>query len=634
MSGICGVWALYGGKPDIGPIVAELQRRGPDATRQWRDGQVALGHTLLATTPEALVEQLPLTDAASGCTITADVRLDNREELVAALGLDKETRTIGDGELILRAYLKWGEDCPTHLLGDFAFVIWDAREERLFCARDHMGMRQFNYCHVEGGLFAFSTVDTALLALPLVPKSINEPRIADYIADLEGYDFTSTFFVHIHRLAPAHVLTVDSDGVAIRRYWTLRPPPRLTLPDNAAYAAAFLNVFTEAVRCRLRTARGLGAMLSGGLDSSSVVAVAAQLMSSPLKTLSAVDPHTSGCAETKAIEAMLRIDGLDPIRIDKSDFGGKREALIAEMNEVRNPFEVNMTMLRSIYMTARDKGLNVVLDGGAGDVILTSDNRIAADLSAGRFRTAWREATEAAKFWKMRQPRRYLAKELLAGAWVAFVPIAIRSRLRAMRVAKPFPAIAHSFATRVDFDGRQRRADRHSKMGVRSDAARRAQSILHPNLPSGRERYDQVAGSFGVESRDPFMDLRVIHFCLSLPPEQLQAGGWPKIILRRAIEAMLPGEIAWRRGKEHLGGDFTMSLVATWTGWSDSMSDPNSPLRDYLSGDALREVRAIRNAPPSSLAIRLFALNRFLRGFGATKGIDQQIIMSETTNSR
>ena len=112
MSGICGIWSLEDDEAELGPVLSQLERRGPDGTRQWRDGPVALGHTLLATTPEALVEQLPLTDAGSGCTITADARLDNRAELIASLGLSAETRTIGDGELILRAYFEWGEDCP------------------------------------------------------------------------------------------------------------------------------------------------------------------------------------------------------------------------------------------------------------------------------------------------------------------------------------------------------------------------------------------------------------------------------------------------------------------------------------------------------------------------------------------
>ena len=584
---------------------------------------VALGHTVLATTPEALVEQLPLTDGASGCTITADVRLDNRDELIAALGLARETRTIGDGELILRAYLQWDEDCPTHLLGDFAFAIWDPRERKLFCARDHMGMRQFNYCHVPERLFAFATVDTALLALDGVPGTINQPRIADLIADLEGHDFTSTFFEHVHRLPPAHALTIDLAGLRSRRYWRLEPGPQLELPTDDAYAEAFLEVLTEAVRCRLRTAGGVGAMLSGGLDSTSVAAIAAGLLADdgtgPLKTISAVDNEAPTCAETSAIRSALTIEGLDPMVVRMADFGGKRALLLAEMEEARNPFETHMTMLRSIYMTARDHGLTVVLDGGAGDVVLTSENRIAALLGQGRLIAAAREAKAAQQFWTASPSLITRARDLLAGAWVAFMPIALRAAWRRARLSAPLADARPDFAARTDFPARRRAADRHVSMHLRGDSARRAQSILHPNLTAGRERYDQVAGSFGIESRDPFMDIRVIDFCLSLPPEQLHDGGWPKMILRRAIEQRIPDDVAWRQGKEHLAGDFSRRLLDSWPSWADSMIDPSSPLADYLKPAVLNEIRAARHASPTGRTMRLFALDRFLRRYAGDR---------------
>ena len=126
MSGICGFFCLDGTNPQpdqIEGMTLLLQRRGPDGTQHVLDGPIALGHTLLATTPEALHETLPVSDPASGCCITADVRLDNRDELLPALGLNEENRVIGDGEIILRAYLHWGEACLEHLLGDFAFAI-------------------------------------------------------------------------------------------------------------------------------------------------------------------------------------------------------------------------------------------------------------------------------------------------------------------------------------------------------------------------------------------------------------------------------------------------------------------------------------------------------------------------------
>lgn len=628
MSGICGAWSLDGGDPNLEPVLALLQRRGPDGTRSWADGPVKLGHALLATTPEAMVEVLPLTDGRSGCTITADVRLDNREELIGALGLTGEERVIGDGELVLRAYLEWGEDCPKHLLGDFAFAIWDPRAPHLFCARDHMGMRQFNYCHIAGKIFAFSTEVTAVLALEGVPKTVDEGHIADFIADLESFGFTSTFFENIRRLPPAHSLTIEPNRSNVRRYWQLRPGPPLRLESDEAFSAALLEVFIEAVGCRLRNAGGLGAMLSGGLDSTAIVAVAARMLSAkhegPLRTISAVGPDASRCHETKAIQSALSINGLDPTLISIVDFNGLSDNLISSLKEMENPFEIHGTMLRSIYCTAKQHGLRIVLDGGAGDVILTSSNRIADLMSKGRFVRALHEALGEAQFWKPNSPRKFLARTLLSGAWVALVPVPIRLIRKRFQLSKPLPNAEPRFARKIAFANRRRVADKHISMKLKSDPERRAQSILHPNLAAGRERYDQLSGSFGVESRDPFMDIRLIEFCLSLPPEQLQSGGWPKLILRRAVKHMVPQDITWRLGKEHLGSDFTHTLLARWVDWDQGVCDPYSPLRHYISQKVLNDLRDNRKNAPSDLALRLFALDRFLRRFDRFKNVREE----------
>lgn len=619
MSGICGAWALDGGDPGLEPVLALLERRGPDGTHSWADGPVALGHTLLATTPEALVERLPLTDEASGCTITADVRLDNRDELITALDLAGETRTIGDGELILRTYLKWGEECPAHLLGDFAFAIWDPHAERLFCARDHMGMRQFNYCHVPGRAFVFATEDKAVLVSDAVPKTLNEGRIADLIADLEGYDFTSTFFEEIHRLAPAHCLTIDIGGFSIRRYWRLSAPTRLLLESDEAYSAEFMTIFTEAVRCRLRYSGGIGSMLSGGLDSSSITAVAAGLLSAqgegPLKTFSAVGDDPTTCPETRAIQAALTIEGIKPILVGPADYQGMANELIGELERESNPFEVHGTMLRGIYRTANQNRVKIVLDGAASDVILNAGNRIAACLARGRFYQAYREISGGIRFWKPANPIRFGANELLSAAWVAFIPKKVRAARRTRQLLKPWPGMSPQLARRVRFSERRLNADRHVQI-VGDEGIRRAQPVFHPHLVSGRERLDQMAASFAVESRDPFMDIRLIRFCLSLPPSQLEADGWPKLILRRAIERRVPAAIGWRSGKEHLGWNTTAQLLDRWPGWREEMKIPSSPLHRHLDNGAMKELSDDPSASPSGSILRLFALDRFLRRYG------------------
>ena len=617
MSGICGVVRFDGAAPSLDPILDRLQQRGPDGTSQWHDGPVALGHALLATTPEALIEQLPLVDAVAQCTITADARLDNRDTLIDALGLAGETRTIGDGELILRAYMEWDDECPRHLLGDFAFAIWDHRRKRLFCARDHMGMRQLIYHHARGRIFAFATDVEALVAHNGVPMRINKARIADFLDDLEGVDFTSTFFEDAVRLPPAHTLVIDANGLSMSRYWTLEPGPALTLENDEAYAAAFLALFTEAVRCRLRSNGPIGSMLSGGLDSGSVTAVAARLIGSNggglLQTFSAIGPEANSCAESAAIRVALGIDGIEPTLVDHSALGPMLDELWWLECETGEPFEQHMTLIRAVYLAARNNEVRVMLDGAAGDVVLTSGNRVAEHLRQRRFRLAWRAASGEQAYWKI---PRYRFRSFGGGLWVAFVPNVIRRARRrlAWRMDDANLGLGRGFnpdfARRAGIRARRAVFRAHVDLHDLSDVDRRIEAIGHPHLIAARERYDRTAAAIGIEPRDPFMDIRLIEFCLSLPADQMYRGGWPKHILRVATEGLLPDAIRWRLGKEHLGWTFTQRLFGAFPAWRASFEAAHPLLSPYL-----RPRRQDRNPPPEVIERQfgIFVLARWLK---------------------
>lgn len=598
MSGICGVVALDGTPPSLGPILKRLEQRGPDGTHEWTDGQAALGHSLLATTPEAAVEVLPLSDAASGCTITADARLDNRHELIEELGLGEETRMIGDGELILRAYLKWDEDCPMHLLGDFAFAIWDGKRQRLYCARDHFGMRPLYVAHPSRGAFVFASESEAILALGTVPRRINESRIADFLTDKEGRNLSSTFYEGISRLPASHRLTFEGGKVSKRRYWQLEPGDPLSARSDAEYAAGFRDVFIEAVRCRLRSDGPIGAMLSGGMDSGSVVAIAARLLAEtgrgPLHTFSAVGPDDSACVETRTIHAAIELPAIAARLVDQSSLDQWSGGLLGGDELSGEPFDGHMALVRAVYMTAHRAGIKVVLDGVMGDVVLGASNRVAAHLRKGRLIAGWREARAEERFWKR---KRHALNAFAAGAWVAFVPAKIRrarqiilALLDDLQPARQGP-IAPQFARRVNLPALAREMRRHLSGHDLTDRQIRTRALVHPHQVAARERYDRTASALAIEPRDPFLDLRVIRYCLSLPPDQLQKDGWPKIILRRAMAADLPEAILWRRGKEHLGWTFTRWLFARGPRWKDRLSEA-APLLDGLVAPAiLRRMR-------------------------------------------
>jgi asparagine synthase (glutamine-hydrolysing) len=576
MSGICGILDLTGAALDpsrIGRMTALLERRGPDGTHAWQDGPAALGHTLLATTPEALTETLPLRDPESGCVIAADCRLDNRETLLASLGLDRAGRVIGDGELILRAYLRWGEACPEHLLGDFAFAIRDPRQGRLFCARDHLGMRQLIYSHQPGRLFAFASEPRAVVAVDGVPRRLNEMRLAEYLAGLEDSDHEITFFQEVWRLPPAHRLTVTAGGIRRERYWTLQPGPPLRLGSTDEYGEAFREVFTQAVRCRLRSPGPVGAMLSGGMDSGSVVAVASRLLAQagqgPLHTFSAVGPDPASCIETRTIHAALTMPGLAPTLVSHADLDAYLDDLIRLAKEIDEPFDFHMTLPRAVWLAGHRAGFRVMLDGAAGDVVLGHGTQLARYLRAGRWLRALRDAKGEERFWGPTWPA---WRALAEAARTALAPDWLRRARRRVQAARgsslPKGALIHpDFAARIGL---------HQRIGqLRATAPdhflpfpeERARAIMSAGLTVGRERYDRVASAIAVEPRDPFMDIRVAQMCLALPMELLQRDGWPKVLLREAMAGLLPDEVRWRRGKEHLGWTFTKALARHWPDW-------------------------------------------------------------------
>lgn len=570
MSGICGVVRLDGraaSSGDVGVLLTGLHQRGPDRSGAQCSGPAGLGHALLATTPEGALEPMPFSHTESGCIITADVRLDNRGELIAALGIDPKGRVIGDGELILRAYLKWDTACTSHLLGDFAFAIWDARLRRLFAARDHTGMRQLIHHHRPGHLFTFASQADALARHTDIPSEINELRIADYLEEMESADLTSTFFKGTHRLPPAHALTLDDGRLRIWRYWHPDPPQRLHLPSDEAYAEALRTVLSEAVAARLRSPDPVGAMLSGGMDSGSVAALSAQVLkqqgAAPLATFSGAtsDP---GCIESRAIRLAQTIDHIDPHTIYLEDMAEYGEELARLTWESSEPFDGYMVMVRAVYLAAYKAGRKVVLDGVSGDVTLASDNMVAFHLRRGRIGQAWREAVGEARFWGETWPA---GPTFINGARHAFVPEALRDLRRRLsyahrqRTRDAASPVAPELGRRVNLH--QRRDDNEASRAFRCNGLMhdRRVMVLHPDIVAARERYDRTASQVGIEARDPFRDIRVIALCLSMPDEQLQQNGWPKTVLRRAAAGLLPDDLRWRVGKEHVGYQFALKLA-------------------------------------------------------------------------
>ncbi|AZO10063.1 MULTISPECIES: lasso peptide isopeptide bond-forming cyclase [unclassified Mesorhizobium] len=561
MSGLAGILLRRDDRSavaaDIQRMLARLHHRARDGSSWWTDAGVALGNAWFNTTDEP--GPGPLTMAAGKLAVTADCRLDNRDELAARLGLGDGST--GDTMLVMQAYLRWGEDCPSHLQGDFAFAIWDGERRALFCARDHFGVKPFYY-HSSGERFAFASEIGPILALEGVGTGLSEHQISGFLAGLPD-DPQSTHYADIFRLPARHSLTAMEGRLTLRCYWQLQASPR---PPRADAAEEFAHLFSRSVQNRMRGTPAVGAMLSGGLDSSSIACVAAERKPG-LRTFSLVFEKGSPMDEKPFIDAVLDQRPVDGTLIGVGDY-----APFAEFERILEEQEgtflaPGLSLTRSIYRTAGSKGVKVLLDGHGGDEVVSQGHGLLHELAdAGRWTELWRELRGASatygegmlamycKFLARYGPARRIAK--LKGR---------SNRALARLLGRPpqprEPAwgrlVNPDLARRTDLADRFHRAGA-MPAGVSANEALTHRWILSSGLvPHAFEVLDKAAANFGVEPRYPFWDKPLVEFCLALPGEEKLRNGFGRYVLRRAMEGVLPPVVQWRRDKI----DFTANLV-------------------------------------------------------------------------
>jgi len=567
MSGVVAVFTRDGSVVEASEVDGIQQRqahRGTDGLRVWCDGPVGLGQATLDPTG-AGVAIAPLVTDGGRLAIVGDLRIDNREELIGSLDcLDRLGNVASDAEVVLEAYRRWGTDAPQRLVGAFAFVIWDAVRNRVFGARDHLGVKPLVY-HLSRELFVCASEAEAVPCHRRVPRRINEPRIADFlVSELEGVDHTSTFFQGVVRLAPAHLLVVDPDGHELRQYWQPGAEPELRLSSDEAYADAFSETFRQAVGSCLTDVAVPGLLLSGGLDSGAIAAFARSLAedgdAAPLTTYSAIDEENDPSPETASILSMIEHLGVSARTISPVSVAGLSSLVRRSLIDAGEPFDSSMVVPNLLFSMAAEGGLRTVLDGVDGDVVASTSSPTAHLLRRGRAVRAWREAAARRRlFPDASHPLRVLT----GGALHAWSPNGLRRIARKLRNRCGWVAdaireglIDQDFARQVGVAQRLEQLWSHGRHDAAGDhRAAHARAVAHPWVAVALERYDRVAARCGVDVRHPFFDLRLVKLCLSLPWDLKVRDGWTKFVLRLATEGNVPdtirrrhdyGDVLWR----------------------------------------------------------------------------------------
>lgn len=537
VSAIFGILRFDGGQVsgrDLDRMGNALAQRGPDGRKFVVKGCVGLGHCLMLVNQEDVFEAQPLYDSGAEVTLVADLRLDNREELAKSFGIGAiDLRDMPDSALVLRAYRTWGEDCAEHLLGDFAFALWDGRAKKLVLARDHMGQRQVVYHHGDQFL-AFATEQKALWSLPDVPQVISKNIVGRMLVLDQNKSPGVTLFERIFGLPGGTVLSAAQTGIVnSRRYWEPHADPAHVGNDEAYYVEAYRRVLGEAVACRLRRATGpAGLSFSGGFDSAAIAALAGPVVTAQGRKLIAVSSvaptdYSGPSRQARPWAELCRrhmpyLDVRYATREGRSIFTGLEKAFMDGF-----PTGPQHYAHDEIYGVIAAAGARIAMDGHGGDYTLNPRGQfaLARFLATGQWRRfvsefgPWRRHRRQTVLQTIKADIAYvLALAPLISAWRRYrsgsiVPItAVFARETIAGGAVPFGSFAGA---------------RRSSMRLRIEQILRQQQ----NLPQA----SRAAAGHGLHFTRPFHDKRVVELGLAIPEDLYIKAGRPRALTSRVV---------------------------------------------------------------------------------------------------
>ncbi len=567
MSAITGIFRRDGSSvnhAEIKNMNDNLSHRGRDGSKIWFEGPVALGHQMLHTTAESINEELPYEDDNNRLVITADARIDNRRDLSEKLCI-KDVKDVPDSFFILKAYEKWGDKCPEKLLGDFCFVIWDKDKEILFCARDHMGVKPFYY-YMSDESFFFATEMKALFSIPEVPCELNELKIAFYLMQVST-DKKLTFYKDICRLSAASSLTIGKNSTEIDKYWKVDPESQIIMDSDEDYIQAFSDIFAEAVNCRLRSALPLGFELSGGLDSSSVVCMARNILNNnpntiqdDINTFSMIFKDFPNVDESYYIKKVANISGITSHLIS-SDKISPLENIDKVFWHQEQPFNTpNMSILCNMQKRMKDNGIRILLTGSGGDqTINLGRNYFRVLFTNIKWQKLIMELYRYSKNTKVSMHNLFFEHVIIPS-----IPMYLKNILKKLFIlVKKRPYVDNKYILNKDFATRLGGKIDFKKFVPIPKTARGYHYFVINNISHQEvlEMRDKRVSAFDIEPRYPFYDKRLIEFCYAIPDEMKFKFGWNRYIQRMAMENMLPKEVQWRPFKRFFGDVFEKNLI-------------------------------------------------------------------------
>jgi asparagine synthase (glutamine-hydrolysing) len=556
MSGIYGIVTSSDQRieeSELRRMAEAAPHRGIDGSTFWQNHEAGLGFLSLAITLEALLESQPLDVGHS--VLVADARVDNRTELVRTLDLPIDNPT--DADLIIAAYHRWGVDCPRHIIGDFAFALWDKLEKRLLLARDPMGMRALYY-RLERNRLLFATEVKQIIAVPGVPVEIFEPALAAYFAG-PNMPPEWTFYSGVDQMAAGTALLFEHGKCRLWRFWDIDPDYRITYKGEDNYAAHFRELFKEAVACRLRSIKPVGLSLSGGMDSSSIASMAGWLMLHD--GTRSYPPFLAFChafnefpeCDERHISSLVT-DHFDFPSIDvPTEQAWPLIDYPAHGPDRDEPYiGVYQALIELDLAMARERNVGLLMSGDRGDLLTAGWSfDYWGMLLKGHWRVLWNELRADSQFRQrsiVRIMRRHLFLPMLVKMWPQHRASWLREKIR-RSLGRPQPQKGYPPWVCDDF----------ARRSCLEQTVRQYHAPVSPIREFGRKwRYEMIfthmhmrgvvwsernQARFGIGFADPWSDRRLAEFVLAIPHEIVNRPREYKRLTQKAMQGVMPEEV-------------------------------------------------------------------------------------------
>jgi asparagine synthase (glutamine-hydrolysing) len=534
--------------PDGKPIDREYLERaetlltpyGPDDHGSYSKGSISIIYRAFHTTRESRDERQPYV-MASGAVLTWDGRLDNRTELICELHDLVATKSPTDVEVVAAAYEGWGSGCCAKLIGDWALSVWDPRNRSLTLAKDPIGVRHLYYLSDDHQV-TWSTILDALVLLSGRTFVLCEEYVAGWFSHFPANHLTP--YIGIHAVLPSCSVLIKDGQIRIQKYWDFDPEKRTRYRSDSEYEEHFRTVFAQSVRRRLRSDRPILAELSGGMDSSSIVCMADQIIA-------------EGSAETLRLDTVSYYDDSEPNWNERPYFTrveekrGRAGLHIDTSSQMKMAFELSAdkvsvtpgsgcNSLEQFVGYLKSHGNRVLLSGIAGDEVTGGVPTPIPELANLLIKANFKHLAHALKVWALNKRRPWF--HLLFETARCFLPPALVSIPKHRR---PAPWLNPGFV-------RRNRTALHgysNRLRILGSLPSFQENLSTLDALRRQLECSVLSSNPLYEKRYAFLDRDLLEFMYSIPREQIVRPGQRRSLMRRALVGIVPDELLNRKRK-------------------------------------------------------------------------------------